>query len=89
MQFLGLLDLCKRWGKEGGNYTRKGIYNLRNSADFPVPRHVINCGQTPVWALADIQDFEELHPELLDEKLKRAKVASYALCNRLKRMAGK
>jgi hypothetical protein len=88
MRFLGLLDICARWGNGAGNYSRRGVYNLRQSEDFPEPLYMINQGQTPIWALDDIQDFEQDHPEVLDEKLKIAKVASYARCNRLKMLGG-
>jgi hypothetical protein len=72
--YLGLADLVARWV-----YTRQGVHRLVKSKGFPPPAFTINQGRNPAWALADIEAFEQAHPEVLDEEIKRRKVTGYFL----------
>jgi hypothetical protein len=85
MSYIGRTDLQNR----GWVYTRQGIdYLINNDPKFPPPQFSINGGRLKVWLEADIEVFEEAHPELFDEKLKKKKVIGYARAQ-LKKMARK
>jgi len=77
-QLLGLTDLKKRWGIDGGDYTPKGIAYMRKREDFPKPFMIVNEGRTELWKLTDILMFEVDRPWLRNVKQKRARVARYA-----------
>lgn len=71
---LGLADLVSRWV-----YTRQGVHHLVKSKGFPSPAFTINQGRNPVWVLADIEAYEQNHPELFDNDLKQRKQTGYFL----------
>ncbi len=73
MLYLGFSDLVYRWV-----YTRQGVHQLLRSPDFPAPTFIINRGRTKIWRLDDIEAYEQKHPEVTDDDLKRDKVRGYA-----------
>jgi hypothetical protein len=84
MSYVGRTDLQNRnWV-----YTRQGIdYLINHDPKFPPPSFTIN-GRTKVWLETDIERYEDDHPELFDEMVKRKKVIGYARAQ-LKKMARK
>ena len=74
MELVGIADLVARW-----TYTRQGVHKLLRRPDFPVPRHVINRGRTKIWALSDIEIFEQANREVLDANEKRRRSVGYYL----------
>ena len=73
-EYLGFRDLLARWV-----YTRQGLYKVIRYRDFPVVAFEINGGKTKVWRRADIETFEQGHPELLSEAARDFKVKGYYL----------
>lgn len=71
-EYLGPGDLALRWG-----YTKQGIQKLAKHEDFPRPVFTINRGRIRVWALADIELYENGRPELHSEAAKLSKVRGY------------
>ena len=64
--FLGIGDLRKRW-----NYTRQAInQRIKEDKDFPLPFATINCGQTKIWTLEQIQAHEQKRPFLTERKVR-------------------
>ncbi len=77
MSYLSVRDLLKRWTRppEGrGVYTRRGIYKLMHSAEFPAPAITDDAGNTKLWRAADIAAFETSHPEVTDADAKWRKI---------------
>jgi hypothetical protein len=71
---LGMADLVARWV-----YTKQGVHKLTRRPDFPTPWGVFNLGRTKLWRLEDVESYETLHPEVLDESFKRQKMIGYYL----------
>ena len=75
MSYLDTRDLLKRWTAPPtgrGVYTRRGVYKILRSPDFPAP--VITTGRERLWCLSDIATFEDTHPELTDADAKWRKI---------------
>ena len=73
LHFLGIADLQDRWC-----YTRQGLHKITHSAKFPEPAATINRGRVRMWHVADIEAFEQAHPEVRDPEAKRRKIIGYA-----------
>lgn len=85
MSYIGRTDLQDR----GWVYTRQGIDRLINhDPKFPPAAFSINGCRNKVWLEADIEKYEDEHPELFDEAEKKKKVRSYAI-GQLKKQARK
>jgi predicted DNA-binding transcriptional regulator AlpA len=75
MSYVGRTDLRDR----GWIYTRQGIdYLINKDPTFPSPVFSINGGRMKVWLESDIEEYEDDHPELFDERAKKKKIASFA-----------
>ena len=70
--WLGQADLVARWC-----YTRGGVWKLTGSKGFPAPAFIVNRGRVKVWALADIEEYERTHPEVMDSDAKHQKIVGY------------
>lgn len=77
--YCGIADIVERW-----IYTRQGVHQLIQRADFPSPAFTINRGRTKVWKFVDIVAFEEKNPEVVSERAKIKKKAGYARALRKK-----
>lgn len=78
-------DLVRRWV-----YTRQGLQRLRKTDDeFPKPfAKFRGTNKGSRWRLEDVEAYEEKRPELLDDRLKKRKVARFALAVLSKRGGG-
>ena len=71
-EYLGFRDLVARWV-----YSRQGLYLVMQWRDFPAPAFTIDGGKTRVWRVAEIESFEQQHPELLTEYARDRKIKGY------------
>lgn len=60
-------DLAQRW-----IYSREGLRKLmRSDPNFPEPVAAVNLGQTRLWLVSDIEEYERKRPWLRDAEAKR------------------
>ena len=71
-----MADLARRWPV----YTRRGVYKLTRSDNFPAPAITDGTGRIKLWHAADVATYEAAHPEVSSEDAKRNKIkrAGYA-----------
>ena len=77
MPYVSIPDLLKRWTHPPtgrGVYTRRGVYKILRSPDFPAPVITDDAGRIRLWHLSDIATFEDTHPELTDADAKWRKI---------------
>lgn len=77
MAYLSVPQLVKRWTRppQGrGVFTRQSVYRVFRFPDFPAPAVADSEGLTKLYSAADIDRFEEAHPELTDADAKWRKI---------------
>jgi hypothetical protein len=85
MYHLIFADLVRRWPA----YTKRGLQKLKKrDAEFPQPFFSTPTGRGNKWRVQDILAYEEMRPELLDQTMKKRKVARFALAVFKKRAGG-
>lgn len=72
MPYVNFSDILRRTV-----YTKRGLLKVAARPDFPPPAFTVGQGKIRIWHLADIEAFENAHPELTSNVEKWRKVAGY------------